>query len=101
MSASLTLLQRQRASALVEEMQDDLEEYAFRLVEAEDSVESLQAEVERLTKERDQIIERCAEVCDSLERQKWETVRDGGKLDGFSAKDCAAAIRAMKNDPVA
>ena len=46
-------------------------------------------------------IERCAEVCDSLERKKWETVRDGGKLDGFSAKDCAAAIRAMKNDPVA
>lgn len=37
--------------------------------------------------------EECAKVCDDLERKKWETLTQGGKLSGFGAIDCAAAIR--------
>ena len=76
--------------------------------DAGDEIESLRAEVERLQaerealkvqanvlrrekdsacEERDTIIERCAEVCDSMR--------------GAGSFECAAAIRAMKNDPVA
>jgi hypothetical protein len=42
---------------------------------------------EKYLDQRDQIIERCAEVCDSMR--------------GAGSFECAAAIRAMKNDPVA
>jgi hypothetical protein len=37
--------------------------------------------------------EACAQVCDDLERKKWETITTGGELTGVSARDCAAAIR--------
>lgn len=56
----------------------------------------LRAEVERLTQERDQIIERCAEVCEkeagAPPRWHWE---DEARGHYTAAKDCAAAIRAM------
>jgi hypothetical protein len=76
--------------------------YQTKLGEAQLNNESLRAEVERVHEdrnaklmemarifnaERDQIIERCAEVCDSMR--------------GAGSFECAAAIRAMKNDPVA
>jgi hypothetical protein len=38
--------------------------------------------------------EACAWLCEDLERHKWETLKNGGPLKGFSAMDCAAAIRA-------
>jgi len=38
--------------------------------------------------------EACAWLCQDLERHKWETLKNGGPLKGFSAMDCAAAIRA-------
>ncbi len=42
--------------------------------------------------------EACAKVCDDLERQKWESVRDilsnGGKLQFVGPVHCAKAIRA-------
>ena len=38
--------------------------------------------------------EACAKVCDGIERRKWEIVTQGGKLEGLSPRDCAAAIRA-------
>ena len=50
------------------------------------------AEIERLTLERDQIIERCAQVCDE-HAADWEAMRS----ETFtSLNGCAAAIRAMK-----
>jgi hypothetical protein len=53
-------------------------------------------EIERLTKERDQIIEKCAEVCEKEAGEQplyhWEWA--GGVYEG--CMDCAAAIRAMK-----
>ena len=36
----------------------------------------------------------CAKICDEIEKRKWLTVQNGGKLDGIGARDCAAAIRA-------
>ena len=41
--------------------------------------------------------EACAKVCDEIERHKWEILIQGGKLDGLSPRDCAAAIRARSN----
>ena len=41
--------------------------------------------------------EACAKVCDEIERHKWEIFIQGGKLDGLSPRDCAAAIRARSN----
>ena len=38
--------------------------------------------------------EACAKVCDEIERHKWEILTKGGKLEGLSPIDCAAAIRA-------
>ena len=38
--------------------------------------------------------EACAKVCEDIERRKWETLINGGKIDKVGAKDCAAAIRA-------
>jgi hypothetical protein len=38
--------------------------------------------------------EECAKVCDEIEKKKWETVMHGGEMQGISARDCAAAIRA-------
>lgn len=38
--------------------------------------------------------ERCAKVCEDIERKKWEVVRNGGHLAGVSAADCSLAIRA-------
>ena len=38
--------------------------------------------------------EECATVCDEVEKRKWLTVQNGGRLDGVGARDCAAAIRA-------
>jgi hypothetical protein len=38
--------------------------------------------------------EACAQVCDKIERRKWETVMNGGAMQGIGARDCAAAIRA-------
>ena len=40
--------------------------------------------------------ERCAEVCCTLERMKWEVFRNGGRLAGVSPADCAVAIRGVK-----
>ena len=37
--------------------------------------------------------EACAKVCDEIERHKWEILTQGGKLEGLSPRDCAAAIR--------
>ena len=36
----------------------------------------------------------CAGLCDEIEKRKWETVMHGGEMQGISARDCAAAIRA-------
>ena len=38
--------------------------------------------------------EACAQECDKIERRKWETVMNGGAMQGIGARDCAAAIRA-------
>ena len=38
--------------------------------------------------------ELCAKLCDGIERHKWEILTKGGKLEGLSPIDCAAAIRA-------
>lgn len=38
--------------------------------------------------------EACALECDKVERRKWETVMNGGAMQGIGARDCAAAIRA-------
>jgi hypothetical protein len=40
--------------------------------------------------------EKCAKVCDDIERKRWETMANGGTLVGWTPKDCAAAIRSMK-----
>lgn len=37
--------------------------------------------------------EACAQVCDAIERHKWETFINGGQMDKVAAKDCAEAIR--------
>jgi hypothetical protein len=37
--------------------------------------------------------EACARVAEDAERCKWDTIRTGGKLEGFGAADIAAAIR--------
>jgi hypothetical protein len=37
--------------------------------------------------------EACAQVAEDAERRKWDTIRTGGKLEGFGAADIAAAIR--------
>jgi len=52
--------------------------------------ERLCAEIERLTRERDEIIERCAEVCDK-EAGQWANA-----VHIATAERCAAAIRALK-----
>jgi hypothetical protein len=54
--------------------------------------------IERLTKERDQIIEKCAEVCG---QKRAALIQTGERWKAAGAYECAAAIRAMKNDPVA
>ena len=38
--------------------------------------------------------EACAQECEKIERRKWETVMNGGAMQGIGARDCAAAIRA-------
>ena len=38
--------------------------------------------------------EACARLCDKIERRKWETIAQGGLMQGIGARDCAAAIRA-------
>lgn len=43
--------------------------------------------------------EACARVCDKIERRKWETVMNGGAMQGIGARDCAAAIRARGTLP--
>jgi hypothetical protein len=77
------------------------------LNEALDERDRLRAEVERLTQwyaesmasreairaERDQIIEKCAEVCEEVKKHYGH----GPVLEG--AMRVTAAIRAMKNDP--
>ena len=37
--------------------------------------------------------EECAVLCDDLERKKWQMLKQGGRLSGFGAVDCAVAIR--------
>jgi IS5 family transposase len=37
--------------------------------------------------------EACVQVAEDAERRKWDTIRTGGKLEGFGAADIAAAIR--------
>jgi hypothetical protein len=37
--------------------------------------------------------EACAKVAEDAERRKWDTIRTGGKLEGFGAADIATAIR--------
>jgi hypothetical protein len=36
----------------------------------------------------------CAKECDKIERKKWDTVMNGGAMQGIGARDCAIAIRA-------
>jgi hypothetical protein len=43
--------------------------------------------------------ERCAGICDGIERKKWLTLRDGGTFSGIGAADCARAIRAGSPSP--
>ena len=44
--------------------------------------------------------EACAQVCDKIERRKWEVLHNGGAMSAVSARDCGAAIRArgIKNE---
>jgi hypothetical protein len=37
--------------------------------------------------------EACANVCDEIEKRKWQAVMHGGEMQGIGARDCAAAIR--------
>lgn len=45
---------------------------------------------------RAEALQEAAQCCDRIERKKWETLRDGGKLEGIGPRDCATAIREMK-----
>jgi hypothetical protein len=67
-------------------------------MKAADAIDALESEVKRLTLERDQIIERCAEVCD---QKRAALIQTGERWKAAGAYECAAAIRAMKNDSVA
>jgi hypothetical protein len=74
----------------------DVERWRNKWAESEEENRLLRAEVERLMKERDSTIERCAEVCEKLEAD--DPLEETGEwLDGRDA--CAAAIRALLEQP--
>jgi len=69
-----------------------IESLQNKIAQASADVVVLEDEVERLKAGRNEIIEMCAAVCDALTKKRF---RDGSY---GTAHDCAAAIRALKEE---
>jgi len=70
----LTFEQRQRVEPLIEEMQDNSDEWAFRIIELQDEVKRLRSEVEGLRREKaKEILD--SDACNYLAEKEEENKR--------------------------
>ena len=67
--------------------------HSLNLVVGEDRAALLAWGRDVWTASRKQALEEAAGICEGIERKKWETLRDGGKLTGIGPMDCASSIR--------